>query len=73
MQTRRYVFADYLDFAGREIFLYGSDDPGVTAALLRLARQVERVVASDRDRELAGSLAHDIQAARNTHAGHVSS
>jgi uncharacterized membrane protein len=67
--VRGETVGDHLDFAGREILLYGRDDPTMTAALLRLAHQVERVVASDRDRELARSLADDIERVRDMHVG----
>ncbi len=72
MVVRDKTIGDHLDFAGREILLYGRVDPKVTAALLCLARQVERVVASDRDRELARSLADDIEVVRDKHVGHMS-
>lgn len=58
------TMGDYLDAAGRQILLYGSEDRTVTAALLRLGREAERFAGSDRDRQLARTFADDVEAAR---------
>ena len=58
------TMGDYLDGAGRQILLYGADDRTVTAALLRLGRQCERVARSDRDRRLARAFVADVAAVR---------
>ena len=55
---------DFMDVAGRQILLYGTDDRTVTAALLRMAQQAERTATCERDRRLAQALAADVEAAR---------
>lgn len=67
--VREDTVGDYLDAAGRQILLYGSEDRTVTAALLRLGRQGERFADSDRDRQLASAFADDVEAARAAGAG----
>jgi hypothetical protein len=70
---RAETVGEHLDSAGRAILRYSSGEPYVTAALLRLAHQVERVAASDRDRELAQSLDHGIEAVGDDDGPHDSS
>ena len=69
---RAETVGEHFDSAGRAILRYNSGTSYVTAALLRLARQVERVAASDRNRELAQSLARDIEAVGDDDAPHGS-
>lgn len=58
------TLGDYVDAAGRQLLLYGGDDRTVTAALLRLARQSERIAATDRDRDLCAAFAADVDRTR---------
>ena len=55
---------DFLDAAGRQILLYGSDDQSVTAALARMARQAQRTARCERDRQIAEALAVELEAVR---------
>ncbi|MGI9624067.1 MAG: DUF2254 family protein [Acidimicrobiales bacterium] len=59
------TMGDYLDSAGRQLLLYGAEDRSVTAALLRLGRQGERVARCERDRRLAKRFADDVEAVRS--------
>lgn len=63
------TMGDHLDTAGRQLLLYGREDLTVTAALLRLGRQGERMAQSDRDRRLARAFADDVEAARASGTG----
>ena len=56
------TMGDFMNAAGRQILLYGSDDRSVTAALSRMARQAERTARCERDREIARALAIDVEA-----------
>ena len=60
------TMGDFMDAAGRQILLYGSDDRSVTAALLRMAQQAERVALHERDRRIARALASDVEAVRGS-------
>jgi uncharacterized membrane protein len=52
--------------AFRRILLYGNDDPIVSEALLRLARQLERVGPREADRRTARALSAEITQASST-------
>ncbi len=54
---------DHISSAGRQILHYGAGDSLVTAALLRLAEQAERMAPTGADRRTAATLAADVQTA----------
>jgi len=57
---------DFLNAAGRQIFMYGREDRSVTGALSRMARQAERTATCERDRRIARALASDVEAVRGS-------
>ena len=63
------TIGDYLDAQGRQLLLYGGGDRAVTAALLRLGKQGERIAGSDRDRRLAQEFTADVESMRANGAG----
>lgn len=58
------TIGDILDGAGRQILLYGSGDRTVTAALVRLGQQGQRVATSERDRTLARAFTAEVESVR---------
>jgi uncharacterized membrane protein len=54
------TLGELVDYAARRVLFYGASDPIVTDALLRLARELERVGVTDDDRRVAQELMQKI-------------
>jgi uncharacterized membrane protein len=54
------TLGELVDYAARRVLLYGATDPIVTDALLRLARELERVGLTADDQRVAQELIHEI-------------